>query len=91
MECYICFETYDKKSGLPCNQCKKTCCGNCYMKQWIQNRRNPKCGLCRFDDKNMIGSLALVESCAVQRARQCGFNIDEAIEFKKQVAAMRAK
>ena len=61
------------------------------MKQWIQNRRNPKCGLCRFDDKNIVCSLAMLESCAVERARECGFNIYESIEFKKQVAAMRAK
>ena len=91
MECYICFETYEKKSGTPCKQCKKTCCGNCYLKQLINIRRNPKCGLCRFDDKNAVCSLAMLERVIFSKARDCGFNVDESIEFKKQVAAMRTK
>lgn len=91
MECYICFEKYDKKSGLPCEQCKKSCCGDCYMKQWVKFRRNPKCGLCRFGDDLGECSLAILERITVPRARSCGFNIDEAIEFKKQISALRGK
>lgn len=30
--CYICFENYTVK-GRDCYKCKKSCCGDCYMKK----------------------------------------------------------
>lgn len=91
MECYICFEEYTTKSGIPCIQCKKSCCGNCWMKQYINDRATPKCGLCRFDPQNIVSSLFIMEKIVGIQARELGFNIDEAIEFKKQVQEMRKK
>ena len=76
---------------MPCKRCKKSCCGNCWMKMYIADRALPKCGLCRFDPENSQCSLAMLERIIGGTARELGFNIDEAIEFKKQVAAMRTK
>ena len=61
------------------------------MKQFIINRAEPKCGLCRYDPNVNPCSLALLESVITIKARKCGFKIDEAIEFKKQVQEMRKK
>ena len=47
MECYICFQNYSVK-GIDCFTCKTVCCGNCYMKMYIQTKDTIKCGLCRF-------------------------------------------
>jgi hypothetical protein len=91
MECYICFEEYTTKSGPACATCKKSCCGKCYITQLIRERRNPKCGLCRFDDDNRVSSLALIERVIVNEAKDCGFSIDKALVFKKQVQEMRKK
>jgi hypothetical protein len=61
------------------------------MKQYINRRTFPKCGLCRHDPKIQERSLASIERSITIQARECGFNIDEAIEFKKQVVEMRKK
>ena len=89
MECYICFEKYTDKSGLPCEECKKTCCGNCYMIQYINRRTHPKCGLCRHDPKIEEYSLTVIEMLIPTLALECGFDINEAIEFREQVEEMQ--
>ena len=61
------------------------------MKQYINERATPKCGLCRHDPKNAPSCLGIMEKIVCIQARKLGFNIDEAIEFKKQVQEMRKK
>jgi hypothetical protein len=77
MECYICFETYTNKSGIPCKQCANTCCGNCFMKQFIMKIENPKCAICRYEDYDL-------NMCPFKCAINCGFDYNEANEFKKE-------
>ena len=80
MECYICFETYEVE-GIECYTCKKSCCGDCYMKMYIASKDTVKCGLCRFqvNKKPYTGQLftLLVEG----RALRCGFSKEKALEW----------
>jgi hypothetical protein len=91
MECYICFEEYTTIVGKACETCKKTCCGKCYMQMFIKARTIPKCGLCRHDPNRVNMSLAMMERMIVINAMKCGFRVNEALEFKKHIAEMRAK
>lgn len=77
MECYICFEKYTNKSGIYCERCYKSCCGNCYMKQFINELKNPRCGICRYQDNT-------VKFSAFQTALDCGFGSYESYEFEEE-------
>ena len=77
MKCYICFENYTNKCGIICNQCIKSCCGDCYMKQFIFELKNPKCGLCRYQDKD-------IKYSAFEAALYCGFGSYECYEFETE-------
>lgn len=82
-ECYICFNEYEKGNiGIPCTQCNKSCCGNCYMKIFISTKGNFKCGLCRFQDYKYQPNFTqkTLAGLVVGHAYICGFDRTKIIE-----------
>jgi len=76
-ECYICFNEFEKGiKGIDCFQCKKYCCGKCYMIMFIGTRDSVKCEICRFQahSKPYEGNLDQMKSIIQSRAIRCGYS-----------------
>jgi len=76
-ECYICFNELEKGiRGIECIQCKKSCCGNCYIKICISSKDCFKCGICRFQEysKPYEGNLEQMKAMIQKRAISRGYS-----------------
>jgi len=76
-ECYICFNEFEKDiKGVECFQCKKSCCGSCYMNICITSKDCFKCGICRFQEysKPFNGNKEQMVEIIYTRAQQYGYS-----------------
>lgn len=80
MEYYICFQNYTVK-GIDCFTCKTVCCGNCYMKMYIQTKDAIKYGLCRFQAHKKPFTGKQFNFMARDRAIRGGFSDNEYWEW----------
>ena len=80
MKCYICSENYTIK-GIDCRSCKKSCCGDCYMKMLIASKDTIKCGLCQFQAFSKPCTKNRFDFLVEYQAIRCGYSQEEALDW----------
>lgn len=72
--CYICFENYTVK-GRDCYKCKKSCCGDCYMKKFMESQNfHIKCDSCNYKYSDAKFSKESMYQIVVNEATELGFS-----------------